>query len=115
MQNIPLKPLDTFLLKLVRYGLFAVFVIPFLVWLNHLYPWVTGKILSFQILVELLFPCYVLLALRRKEFRPAKSAFLYAMLGYFAVATVSMLFGDNLHRSFWSKPDRLTGTFIQYH
>ncbi len=115
MQNIPLKPLDTFLLKLVRYGLFAVFVIPFLVWLNHLYPWVTGKILSFQILVELLFPCYVLLALRRKEFRPAKSAFLYAMLGYFAVATVSMLFGDNLHRSFWSKPDRLTGMFFQYH
>lgn len=115
MQNVPLKPLDAFLLKLVRYGLFAIFAIPFLVWLNHLYPWVTGKITMFQILVEILFPCYVLLAFRRKEFRPSKSPFLYAMLAYFAVATLSMLFGDNLHRSMWSKPDRLTGLFFQYH
>jgi O-antigen ligase len=115
MQNIPLKPLDSFLIKLVRYGLFAVFAIPFIVWLSHLYPWVTGKILSFEILVELLFPCYVLLAFRRKEFRPEKSAFFYAILAYFAVATLSMFLGDNLHRSFWSKPDRLTGMFFQYH
>ncbi|WKZ29172.1 MAG: O-antigen ligase family protein [Patescibacteria group bacterium] len=115
MQNIPMKPLDAFLLKLVRYGLFAVFAIPFVVWLSHLYPWVTGKVMCFQILVELLFPCYVLLAFRRKEFRPSKSPFLYAMLAYFAVATLSMLLGDNTHRSFWSKPDRLTGLFFQYH
>lgn len=110
-----MKPLDAFLLKLVRYGLFAVFAIPFIVWLNHLYPWVTGKVMGFQIIVELLFPCYLLLAFRRKEFRPSKSPFLYAMLAYFAVATLSMLLGDNMHRSFWSKPDRLTGLFFQYH
>lgn len=110
-----MKPLDSFLLKLVRYGLFAVFAIPFLVWLSHLYPWVTGKILSFEIIVALLFPCYVLLAFRRKEFRPSKSPFLYAMLAYFAIATLSMLLGDNVNRSFWSKPDRLTGLFFQYH
>ncbi len=115
MQNVPLKPLDSFLLKLVRYGLFALFAIPFIVWLNHLYPWVTGKIETFQILVEVLFPCYVLLAFRRKEFRPSKTPFLYAILAYFAIATVSMLLGDNMHRSMWSKPDRLTGLFFQYH
>ncbi len=115
MQNVPLKPLDKALLYVVRYGLFAVFALPFVVWLNHLYPWVTGKIISFQVIVELLFPVYVLLAFRRKEFRPSKNPFLYALLGYFAVATLSMLLGDNVHRSFWSKPDRLTGLFFQYH
>ncbi len=115
MQNVPMKSFDAFLLNVVRYGLFAIFLLPFVVWLNHLYPWVTGKILTFQMLVEALFPIYVLLAFRRKEFRPAKSPFLYALLAYFAIATLSMLLGDNAHRSMWSKPDRLTGMFFQYH
>ena len=110
-----MKSFDAFLLNVVRYGLFAIFLLPFVVWLNHLYPWVTGKILTFQMLVEALFPIYVLLAFRRKEFRPAKSPFLYALLAYFAIATLSMLLGDNAHRSMWSKPDRLTGMFFQYH
>ncbi len=110
-----MKPFDKALLYAVRYGLFAVFALPFVVWLNHLYPWVTGKVFSFEILVEVLFPVYVLLALRRREFRPSKNPFLYALLAYFAVATLAMLFGDNLSRSLWSKPDRLTGMFFQYH
>lgn len=110
-----MKPLDKFLLLAVRYGLFAVFLLPFVVWLQHLYPWVTGKVFSFEILVEVLFPFYILLALRRKEFRPAKNPFLYALLALFAIETLSMLLGNNMHRSMWSKPDRLTGMFFQYH
>jgi len=110
-----MKPLDSFLLAAVRYGLIAVFALPFVVVLKHLYPWVSGKIWGFQLIIEILFPLYVLLALRRREFRPAKNAFLYALLAYFAVATLSMLLGENPHRSFWDKPDRLTGMFFQYH
>ena len=110
-----MRPFDKFLLYLVRYGLFAVFALPFVVWLNHLYPWVTGKVFSFEIIVEALFPIYILLAMRRREFRPSKNPLLYALLAYFAVATLSMLFGNNLDRSLWSKPDRLTGMFFQYH
>lgn len=110
-----MKPLDKFLLFAVRYGLFAVFVLPFVVWLQYLYPWVTGKVLSFEVLVEILFPLYVLLALRRQEFRPSKNPFVYALLAFFAVETLSMILGNNPHRSLWSKPDRLTGMFFQYH
>ena len=115
MPTVEMKPLDKFLLYVVRYGLFAVFALPFVVWLSHLYPWVTGKVFSFVILVEVLFPAYVLLALRRREFRPSRNPLLYALLAYFAVETLSMLLGDNAHRSLWSKPDRLTGLFFQYH
>lgn len=110
-----MKSLDKSLLAVVRYGLFTVFLLPFVVWLGHLYPWVTGKVFGFEILIEILFPLYVFLALRRKEFRPSKNPFLYALLAFFAVETLSMLFGDNLSRSLWSKPDRLTGMFFQYH
>ncbi len=110
-----MKPLDSFLLNAVRYGLIAVFALPFVVVLKHLYPWVSGKIWGFQLIIEILFPLYVLLAFRRREFRPSKNPFLYALLAYFAVATLSMLLGENPHRSFWDKPDRLTGMFFQYH
>lgn len=110
-----MKPLDSFLLAAVRYGLLAVFALPFVVVLTYLYPWVSGKIWGFQLIVEILFPLYVLLAFRRKEFRPSKDPFLYALLAYFAVATLSMLLGENPNRSFWDKPDRITGMFFQYH
>lgn len=110
-----LNGLDAALLNLVRYGLFFVFLLPFVVVLDHLYPWVSGKIWGFEILVEILFPFWVLLIFRRREFRPAATGFLYALLAYFAIATLAMLLGENAHRSFWSKPDRLTGMFFQYH
>jgi len=115
MQNAPLKPLDSFLLAAVRYGLIAVFALPFVVVLKYLYPWVSGKIWGFQLIIEILFPLYILLAFRRQEYRPSKNPFLYALLAYFAVATLAMLLGENVHRSFWDKPDRLTGMFFQYH
>jgi O-antigen ligase/Tfp pilus assembly protein PilF len=111
----PLKPLDQALLYAVRYGLCFVFVIPFIVVLNYLYPWVAGKIWGFELMVEILFPLWVALAMRRREFRPATNLFFWAVLIYFAVATVSMIFGDMPSRSLWSKPDRLTGMFFQYH
>jgi O-antigen ligase len=115
MNEAPLNPLDSFLKNAVRYGLLAVLFLPFVVILEYLYPWVSGKIWGFQILIELLFPLYVLLAFRRKEFRPGTNALTYAVLAFFAVQTLSMLLGDNIHRSLWSKPDRLTGLFFQYH
>lgn len=110
-----MKPLDTLLLAAVRYGLLSVFALPFVVVLKHLYPWVSGKIWGFQLIIEILFPLYILLAFRRKEYRPSKDPFLYALLAYFAVATLSMLLGENPDRSFWDKPDRITGMFFQYH
>jgi len=110
-----MKTLDTVLLNVVRYGLLAFFALPFVVVLQYLYPWVSGKIWGFQLLVEILFPLYVLLAFRRREFRPSKDPFLYALLAYFAIATLAGLLGENPHRSFWDKPDRLTGLFFQYH
>jgi O-antigen ligase len=115
MPNAPMKTLDSLLLAAVRYGLLAVFALPFVVVLKHLYPWVSGKIWGFQLIIEILFPLYVLLAFRRKEYRPSKDPFLYSLLAYFAVATLAMLLGENPHRSFWDKPDRLTGMFFQYH
>lgn len=106
---------DLWLLRIVRYGLLLALLLPFLVLMSYLYPWVTGKIWGFEILVGVLFPFYLLLAFRRREFRPARNAFTYAILAFFAIATLSALLGDNIHRSFWSKPDRLTGLFFQYH
>lgn len=110
-----LNGLDAALLTVVRYGLFFVFLLPFVVVLDYLYPWVSGKIWGFEILVEILFPFWILLIFRRREFRPAATGFLYALLAYFAIVTLAMLLGENAHRSFWSKPDRLTGMFFQYH
>lgn len=110
-----LKPFDKGVLYAVRYGLVFTFFIPFVVVLSYLYPWVSGKIWGFELMVEILFPLWIILAMRRREFRPATNPFFWAILVYFAIATLSMIIGDMPHRSLWSKPDRLTGMFFQYH
>lgn len=115
MNEKRLEGLDKVLLVTVRYGLFLVLLLPFLVLRQYLYPWVTGKIWGLEILVSAFLPLYLLLAIRRKEYRPSPNYFLFAVIGFFIVATVSMLLGDNIDRSFWSKPDRQTGMFFQYH
>lgn len=115
MNEDRLEGLDRLMLVAVRYGLFVVFLLPFFVFRSYLYPWVSGKIWGIEILVAVLFPMYVFLAFRRKEYRPTRNVFMYAVLAFFAVATLSMLFGDNIDRSLWSKPDRQTGMYFQYH
>lgn len=115
MNEERLEGLDKFMLVTVRYGLFLVLLLPFLVFREYLYPWVTGKIWGLEILVSMLFPLYVFLAVRRREYRPSTNNFFLAVLIFFVVATISMLLGDNIDRSFWSKPDRQTGMFFQYH
>lgn len=111
----PLTPLDRWLAGILRYGLCGVFLIPYIVTLSCLYPWVSGKVWGFELLVEILFPLWLLLAMRRREYRPANNAFTWALVVYFAIATLAMILGDMPNRSLWSKPDRLTGMFFQYH
>ncbi len=116
---------DTYLYWGVLGTLFAVLFVPFVIadgaanwgtqpmtyvpFFNMFFPYITGKNFIFRILVEIALVLYVLLALKRPEFRPRASHVLYALGGLVVwMGFATMLSVDPL-KSLWSNFERMEG------
>lgn len=96
-------------------GIFATLFIP-LIGLNNLaFPFVTGKVFTFRILIELLGGIWLLLAISDKKYRPRFSWLLVAVLVFVGVITTADIFGVDPHRSFWSDFERMDGLVNLFH
>ncbi|HET8575029.1 MAG TPA: O-antigen ligase family protein [Candidatus Paceibacterota bacterium] len=103
-------------LKWILYtGLFAVLLIPLLVFSNFFFPYITGKAFVFRILVEVLFVVWVLLALRNPMYRPKWSGVFLALVFYIFIMFLAGMFGENPVRSFWSNYERMIGVITYLH
>lgn len=88
----------------------------FLIVFNFLlFPYVTSKVFSFRIIVEIAFLLYFCLVLIDKNYYPKKSILLFLILGYFGVQVVSSLFGGNFYHSFWGNYERMDGIVTHMH
>ncbi len=96
-------------------GLFAVPFIPFLVFSNFFFPFITTKVFVWRIIVEIIFAAWVLLALLDAEYRPKKSIILYAVFGFLAVIGLANLLGVAPVTSFWSNFERMEGFISLLH
>jgi O-antigen ligase len=107
--------MDFALIWAVRFGLMALLVTPLIVSPSTLFPFIVGKALFSRTIIEITFAFWLVLALRRPEYRPAQST-LAVFLGLFVLATlVSAIFGVSFQRSIWSNYERMTGTFDLLH
>ena len=102
-------------LRIVRAGLFITPFFTFLTFHSTVFPYLLGRVMFFQILIELLFPLYLYLAFTDKSFRPKKSFILCSFAAYIAVLFVTAIFGVDLARSFWGYRDRMDGLFTILH
>ncbi len=64
-------------------GLFAIPFVPFVVTSSLFFPFITGKAFVFRLIVEIIFACYVALAIRDKSYRPKFSWISGAILDFF--------------------------------
>ncbi|MDP2641681.1 MAG: O-antigen ligase family protein [bacterium] len=96
-------------------GLFLVPFIPFLVSSSLFFPFITTKAFTWRIIIEIIFGVWVLLAFLDAEYRPRKSAVLYAVLGFLAVIGLADLFGVAPVKSFWSNFERMEGFVTLLH
>ena len=99
----------------VRVGLFLALATPFVVFESTVFPYLFGKIVFFQIIIEIIFPFFVYLALRNPEYRPKRNVIFYALAGYLAVLLFSGIFGVDFLRSFWGYRERSDGIFTMLH
>ena len=107
--------LDKSLLLSARTGVFFVPFVPLIIASSLFFPFITGKGFAFRIIVEIVFACYLLLALRRPEFRPKRSLILYGVLSFIAVVFLADAFAVNPFKAFWSNFERMEGFVTMIH
>lgn len=92
------------------------FLMPFIFIDTSIFPFIVGKIVYFESVVQLMAAVYLLLlAVNFQQFKPKKNLLLY-WLGFYAVSIfLSAVFGANFDRAFWSNFERMTGVFMVFH
>lgn len=107
--------LDKSLLWVTRIGVFFVPFVPLIIASSLFFPFITGKGFAFRVIVEIVFACYLLLALRRPEFRPKRSLILYGVLAFITVVFLADAFAINPFKAFWSNFERMEGFVTMIH
>ena len=106
---------DLTLLWAIRAGLIALLVTPVIVSPSTVFPFVVGKALFARTVIEIVLALWLILLIRRPEYRPVAST-LAILFGLFLLgALISGLFGVSPQRSIWSNYQRMTGVFDLAH
>ena len=114
--------MEKFLEKSIKIGLYLVLLTPFLFWKTFMYPFITLKVVIFQVLVEIIFLLWLILVFKNRFFGENlsfKSFFEFnlknALLLLLAVLFTASVFGIDFQRSFFSIPERGLGLFALLH
>lgn len=102
-------------LAILKYGLYASFLSFFFIFSNLLFPYITSKQISFNILIEVLTVFWVLLIATYPQYRPKKNFLTWGILVYFLVVALSCIFGVDFNLSFWGNAERMLGLFHLLH
>ena len=115
IQRSQASPVDLALLWAIRAGLLALLVTPLIVTPSTTFPFIVGKALFARTVIEIVLALWLILLIRRPEYRPAAST-LAVLFGLFLLASlISGLFGVSPQRSIWSNYERMTGIFDLAH
>ena len=106
---------DLALLWAIRFGLLALLLTPLIVSPSTAFPFIVGKALFARTVIEIVLALWLMLLIRRPEYRPVAST-LVVLFGLFLLgALISGLFGVSPQRSIWSNYQRMTGVFDLAH
>ena len=87
----------------------------FIVSSKLLYPYITGKQIFFNILIEILFVFWISYLIKYPSGRPKLSLICYGLISYFVVILLSCFFSVDFNLSFWGDIERMLGFFHLMH
>jgi len=102
-------------LRLLQGGVIASLFIVFFVFRDLLFPYITSKQLSFNILMEFLLAVWLVLVLRYPEYRPRRSHLTFGLLAFFLAILASCAVSVDIGLSFWGDAERMLGLFHLLH
>lgn len=102
-------------LRILQAGVVASLFIVLFVFPSLLFPYISSKQLSFNILMEVLAAVWLVFILRYPTYRPKLNLIIYGLLSYFAVILISAFTGVDFNLSFWGDIERMLGFFHLFH
>ncbi|PKM91840.1 hypothetical protein CVU82_01375 [Candidatus Falkowbacteria bacterium HGW-Falkowbacteria-1] len=102
-------------LWILKIGVFASLLTLFFVFSDLLFPFVTSKQLSFNILIEILLVFYFVFIIKYPKYRPTKSLVTFGLLAYFVAIILSLFVSVDFNLSFWGDLERMLGLFHLLH
>lgn len=102
-------------LNILRGGVFLSFLTFFFVFKNLLFPYITSKQISFNIIIEILFVFWLAFIIKYPEERPKNSYITYGLVSYFSVILLTCFTGIDFNLSFWGDVERMLGVFPLLH
>ncbi len=107
-------PAKTYL-RILQGGSILSLAIIFFVFPSLLFPFITSKQFSFNILIEILLAFWLVLLFRYPQYRPKKSYISFGLAAYFLVILISCLVSVDPNLSFWGDAERMLGFFHLAH
>ncbi|MFH1522563.1 MAG: O-antigen ligase family protein [Patescibacteria group bacterium] len=110
-------------LKIIKTGIFLVFLSVLFVFKGLLFPYITSKQIYFNILIEVLLIFWLALIVKYPKWRPFGSSqskpranlITTGLVSFFAVMILSSFFGVDFNLSFWGDVERMLGVFHILH
>lgn len=102
-------------LRLLQGGIIASLLIVFFVFKDLLFPYITSKQLSFNILTEIMFAFWLVFVLRFPKYRPRKNYITYGLMAYFVAILMSCAVSVDINLSFWGDAERMLSVFHILH
>ncbi|MDP2736637.1 MAG: O-antigen ligase family protein, partial [bacterium] len=102
-------------LNILKTGVYLSFISVFLVFTNLLFPYITSKQISFNILIEVLMVFWLALIIKYPATRPKSSWITYGLGAFFVALFISSIFGVDFNLSFWGDIERMLGIFHAAH
>lgn len=102
-------------LRILQAGVIASLFIVFFVFKDLLFPYITSKQISFNILTELMFAFYLVFILRFPKYRPRKNWITFGLLAFLAAISLSLTVSVDRALSFWADAERMLGIFHIFH
>lgn len=102
-------------LRFLQIGLFASLFIVFFVFPDLLFPYITSKQLSFNILMELMLVVWLVFIWRYPAYRPGRNYITFGLLAYFIAVLASIAVSVDPILSFWGDAERMLGLFHLLH
>lgn len=102
-------------LRILQGGIIVSLLIILCVFRDLLFPYITSKQLSFNIIIEILFALWLVFILRYPEYRPKKNYISYGLIAYFFAILASCVISVDFNLSFWGDAERMLGFFHLVH
>ncbi len=103
------------LLKLIKFGIGFILFIPLYVGGSFFFPFIFPKIWLFQLITEIIFFFYVVLAISDNRFRPKWNLAIGAVILLTIILVITGFTGVDVFRSFWGNTERMSGVIAWFH